>query len=65
MGKYKRPAKRRAERARANVSRAVNHPEQQQAKVGAITYTGTVEGEEFTYTTSKGDTRHARKFTLV
>lgn len=65
MGKYKRPAKRRAERARANVSRAVNHPEQQQAKVGAITYTGWVDGDEFSYVTSKGDQRTARKFTLV
>lgn len=67
MGKYKRSAKKRA----AALHRAENsEPRQVKAKVGAITFTGNVhtseEGEEyFTYVTSKGQAKLARKFTVI
>lgn len=67
MGKFKRSAKKRAAALRAAEG---NVPVQVRAKVGAITFTGNVhQGEDgseyFTYVTSKGDAKVARKFTRV
>jgi len=70
MGKFKRAAAKRRRQATtrtaATVTRAYAPTEWPvRAKVGAVTYSGFVFGDVFTYTTSKGDVHTSHKFTVV